>query len=115
MKTKQFIFSCTILLILLSYLGVFSQFNGTQQLLYQEEWTKAHAFAVQIRKMLLQCALDDGQWKKATLLLPTGDPSRQIEYAGLPLELEAAHKYMRALKDLKEGPKDKSEKKDETQ
>ena len=65
----------------------------------------------QLRKALLQMALDNGEWRKAQMLLLYEDPQAKPEWAGEAKELQAIHKHYKAIKQLKEGDKPDPKKK----
>ena len=75
------------------------------ELMDQQEWSLAHAYTVQLRKTILQVGLDQGDWRRAALLLPTQGPMKRVEFAGQPQELQAIHKHTKALRELREGIK----------
>jgi hypothetical protein len=71
-------------------------------LLLRDQSLEAAAYLVQYLKALHQVVLDQGSWENASLLLPRQDPISQVEYGGLPAELETAASYRDSLKKLNE-------------
>ena len=70
-------------------------------LLEEGQVHEAAATTVQIRKAILQTALDNGSWNQSHLLLPWDDPILAHQFGGDEEELEAVHNYSRAMQDLR--------------
>ena len=70
------------------------------RLLEEGQGQEAAATTVQIRKDLLQIALDNGSWSQSHLLLPWDDPLLAHQFVGEEEGLEAVRKS-RAWQDLR--------------
>ena len=62
----------------------------------------AEGHLVQMLKALHQAALDKGQWKHASLLMPTADPLARVDFGGNESEMRKIHTFGKALSQLKE-------------
>ena len=56
--------------------------------------------AVQLRRAVHQCSLDQGSWKAASLLLAHQDPLERPRFGGEPDQLEKIASYLKAMDDL---------------
>ena len=59
------------------------------------------AMITQMLKSLHQCALDDGDWGSAALIIPTENPSGRPEFGGDEHELEQIVSYRKSMRELK--------------
>ncbi len=55
----------------------------------------------QLHKVLLQLAIDNGDWTSAALLWGSPDPLGTEDFGGDHAEMEAVHRYRKALTELK--------------
>ena len=63
---------------------------------------------IQLRKALLQAALDNGSWDRTALLIPIPDPMKRQEFVGDPKESRVIAFWSKALQELKKGGKSNS-------
>ncbi len=69
----------------------------------------ASAMVVQMQKVLVQVSVDMGNWDTAQLLWPLADMEETIAFGGGESEMRAAHRYKKALAELKGTGKKKAE------
>jgi hypothetical protein len=70
--------------------------------LLAQKFDLATAMTCQLHKVLLQHAIDGGDWASATLLWGSPDPLGTEDFGGDYAEMEAVHRYRKALADLKQ-------------
>ena len=71
------------------------------EMLAQGDQEHTLAFLVQCSKALHQTALDRGSWMNSQGMVPTPDPLGMVDFAGDEYELQAIHKHLKAVKELK--------------
>ena len=70
------------------------------ELLASGQAKQAEATLVQLAKAVHQCALDNGSWNNASLLLPIEDPLQRQAFGGSELELSWVNAYKAGLATL---------------
>ena len=58
------------------------------------------AYLCQVLKAIHQAALDHGDWRTASLLVPTPDPLQRPTFGGTEVELADIHSYQRSITEL---------------
>lgn len=74
--------------------------SDTLQLLLRGKVDRAALQLTQTLRALHQCALDNGEWRTAWLLLHLQDPAERPKFGGDPHQLETVASYVKAMNEL---------------
>ncbi len=70
------------------------------QLMFEQKWELAAAYACQLQKVTVQLAIDGGTWGTAYMLWPPPDPLQGETFGGTEEEMHLIHRYRKAVHDL---------------